>query len=109
MSSTIQAQRIFPTFRYRDSAKMLDWLQNAFGFEVHAKYMDGDDVMHAEMSFGGSMIMLGTARDDAYGAMVGAPAPGGKSTYVVVEDTDAVYAKAEAAGAKILEGPVNRD
>ena len=38
-----------------------------------------------------------------------ARAAGGKSTYVAVDDTDAIYARAKAAGAKILEEPTNRD
>ena len=102
--------RIFPTFRYRDAARMIDWLGEAFGFVLEAKFMDGEAVAHAEMSLGGSLIMLGSVRDDAYGAMVGAPGdPGGKSTYVVAEDIDALHARAKAAGAKILEEPVDRD
>jgi uncharacterized glyoxalase superfamily protein PhnB len=109
-SNTVASPLIYPTFRYRDAGKMLDWLQRAFGFAVHAKYMDGDILMHAELGLGSSLIMLGTVRDDAYGRMVGAPGdPGGKSTYVVVEDTDAVFARTKAAGAKILEEPVDRD
>ena len=56
------------------------------------------------------MIMLGSVREDAYGAMVGQPGENaGKSVYVVVDDTDAAYERAKAAGATILEGPVDRD
>ena len=103
-------QSIYPTFRYRDAASMIEWLEKAFGFTVDAKHMDGGTVGHAELSFGGSIIMLGETRDDAYGRMVGGPGqPGGKSTYVALNDIDAVYATAKAAGAKILEEPVERD
>jgi uncharacterized glyoxalase superfamily protein PhnB len=106
----IEPPRIYPTFRYRDAARMIDWLEQAFGFTIHAKYMDGDKVAHAQMSFGSSMIMLGSVRDDEYGAMVGGPGENaGKSVYVAVDDTDAVYARAKAAGAKILEEPTDRD
>ena len=104
------AASIYPTFRYRDAAKMIDWLEKAFGFQVDAKFTDGDAVTHAELSLGGAVIMLGDVRDDEYGRMVGGPSdPGGKSTYVAVDEVDAIYAKAKAAGAKILEKPVNRD
>ena len=106
----IEPPRIYPTFRYRDAAKMIDWLEKAFGFAVHARYMDGDYVAHAQMIFSSSMIMLGSVRDDQYGAMVGGPGQnGGKSVYVAVDDTDAVYARAKAAGAKILEEPTDCD
>lgn len=104
------AQSIYPTFRYRDAASMIEWLEKAFGFTVNARHMDGGTVGHAELSLGGSIIMLGEARDDAYGRMVGGPGqPGGKSTYVAADDVDAVYEAAKAAGAKILEEPVDRD
>lgn len=103
-------QGIYPTFRYRDAAAMIEWLEKAFGFAVKAKYMNGGAVGHAELSLGGSIIMLGETRDDAYGQMVGRPGdPGGKSTYLAVDDVDAVYETAKAAGAKILEEPVDRD
>jgi uncharacterized glyoxalase superfamily protein PhnB len=103
-------QSIYPTFRYRDAAGMIEWLEKAFGFTVNVKYMNGGTVGHAELELGGSIIMLGEARDDAYGKMVGAPGQaGGKSTYVAVDDVDAVYGTAKAAGAKILEEPVDRD
>ena len=99
MASATEAPRIYPTFRYRDAAAMIDWLQKAFGFELQAKYMDGDKVSHAQMIFGSSMIMLGSVRDDEYGAMVGAPDHGGgKSTYVALADADALHARAKAAG-----------
>lgn len=102
---------IYPTFRYRDAAAMIDFLERAFGFAVLAQHMDGDTVGHAELALGRSIIMLGSVRDDAYGAMVGAPATGsgGKSTYVAVTDVDALHERARMAGATILEPPVDRD
>jgi uncharacterized glyoxalase superfamily protein PhnB len=103
-------QSIYPTFRYRDAAVMIEWLDKAFGFAVKEKFMNGGTVGHAELCLGGSIIMLGEARDDAFGRMVGGPGqPGGKSTYVAVDDVDAVYATASVAGATILEEPINRD
>ncbi|MEP9389104.1 VOC family protein [Mesorhizobium sp. KR9-304] len=104
------AASIYPTFRYRSAEKMIDWLCEAFGFAVDAKFTDGKAITHAELSLGGAIIMLGEVRDDAYGGMVGGPgSPGGKSTYIAVDDIDALHAKAKAAGAKILEEPVDRD
>ena len=106
-----EAPRIYPTFRYRDAARMIDWLVEAFGFTVHARHANGDgSIAHAELVLGSSMIMLGSVRHDDYGAMVGGPGEnGGKAVYVAVEDTDAVYEKAKARGATILEKPVDRD
>jgi uncharacterized glyoxalase superfamily protein PhnB len=108
-SPTIEAPCLYPTFRYRDADRMIAWLRQAFGFEVHARYMEGDKVAHAQLTLGSSMIMLGEARDDTYGSMVGSPgASGGKSVYVAVPDADAACRRARAAGAEILEEPTDR-
>ena len=110
-SENIEAPRIYATFRYKDAARMIDWLTEAFGFTVHARYADANGlIQHAQLAFGSSMIMLGTVRDDEYGRMVGGPGEnGGKSVYIAVGDTDAAYERAKAAGAKILEEPTDRD
>lgn len=110
MPSPNEAPRIYPTFRYRDAAAMIDWLSGIFGFAVRANYKDDAGVVqHAELAYGSAMIMLGTLADDGYGGMVGdMVVPGAKSTYVAVEDPDALFARAEAAGATILEGPTDR-
>ena len=44
---TVEAPRIYPTFRYNEAEKMIDFLVEAFGFAVHVKYMDGGKVAHA--------------------------------------------------------------
>src|SRR4051812_15323986 len=109
MPNPNEAPRIYATFRYSNAPAMIDWLCDAFGFTVQARYGDGDVVHHAQLTFGSSMIMLGSVRDDAHGKRVGAPAPGGRSTYVAVDDTDAMFERARAAGARIIEEPVDRD
>jgi uncharacterized glyoxalase superfamily protein PhnB len=101
---------IYPTFRYRDPSAMMDFLCRAFGFAVRVKYGEGDDIQHAELELGSSIIMLGAVREDEYGAIVGGPGEnGGKSVYIAVTDTDALYAKAKAAGATILREPYDTD
>lgn len=105
-----EAPRIFPTLRYKNAANMIDWLCEAFGFAVHAKYMNGADVGHAELTLGSSMIMIGSSRADDYGAIVGEPGQnGGKSIYVAVDDIDAVHARAQNAGATIVQQLTDRD
>lgn len=103
--------RIFATFRYRNAAAMIDWLVDIVGFTIHARYdIDTGGVGHAELALGSSMIMLGDATPDAYGRMVGGPGePGGKSLYVAVDDVDALFARAERAGATILQELTDRD
>lgn len=105
-----EAPRIYPTLRYNDAGAMIDWLQQAFGFTLHARYGEGDRVDHAQLALGSSMIMIGSARDDGFCKLVGAPGPGGgKSIYIAVDDADDAHTRARAAGAKIEEGPVDRD
>jgi len=96
--------RIIPFLRYRDAHTAIGWLCEAFGFERHAVYEDEvGKVAHAELSYGGGFIMLGEMKDDALGMRspteLGAVNQG---IYVVVDDADAHYARARAAGAEIV-------
>jgi uncharacterized glyoxalase superfamily protein PhnB len=97
---------ISPVLRYRDAAAALDWLEKAFGFTRAADYRDDDgNVVHAEMAFGNGMVMVSGAReDDVYGAHTGQG-----WAYVVVDDADAHYARAQEAGAEILRPIEDQD
>jgi uncharacterized glyoxalase superfamily protein PhnB len=105
---------VLPTLRYHDAEAAIDWLCAVFGFERRAIYA-GDDgtIMHAELTLGGGMIMLGAARDDAYGRGFKSPADLGgvetRSVYIVVPDADAVFARAQAAGATVVRPLQNMD
>ena len=60
---------------------------------------------HAELTLGGGMIMLGSEKDDEYGRGFKSPGELGaetRSAYIVVSDADAVYARAQAAGAVVV-------
>jgi uncharacterized glyoxalase superfamily protein PhnB len=89
---------IFPSLRYRDAPRAIEFLVEAFGFQ-RAMVVENDDgtIAHAELSYGDGMVMLGTDRDDSHGSHVGQG-----WMYVVVEDADAHYARARAAGAEIV-------
>ena len=92
---------------YLDAVKMIDWLERAFGFKKHAVYM-GDDgkVVHAEMSYGSSILMMSDFREAGIlGKHVRPPSELGansQSVYIAVPDADAVYRTAKEAGAKII-------
>lgn len=104
---------IIPTLRYRDAKSMIDWLCTTFGFHRHLVVEDGSGgIAHAQLTLGNSMVMLGTARDDAFGALMKtAEVLGGvsQSAYIIVSDVDALCERAEAAGAEILIGPQDED
>ena len=96
-----------PTLRYRDARAAIQYLCDVFGFQRHAVYEgEGGSVMHAELSLGNGMIMLGSATDSEYGQNIVQPEDaGGKETqcpYLVVTDADAVYARAKAARFEIV-------
>ena len=111
MPASIEPPRIYPTFRFRDADAMIEWLGKAFGFTTHACHRDeAGAVAHAELALGSSMIMCGQDRTDAYAEIVGGPAhTGGKSLYVAVDDADALFERATAAGATIEQGLTDRD
>jgi uncharacterized glyoxalase superfamily protein PhnB len=99
--------------RYRDAPAAIAWLCRAFGFDKHALYEgEGGIIEHAQLTFGRGMIMLGSARDTEYGQLIRTPAEAGgntQSTYLIVEDADAHYARARAAGAEIVIELVTQD
>jgi uncharacterized glyoxalase superfamily protein PhnB len=104
---------VIPAFRYRDAPAAIEWLCNAFGFEKQAVYEGKPGIIeHAQLTFGHGMIMLGSMRDTAYGKSMTTPEQAGGATggvYVIVNDADAHYARAKAAGAEILIELVTQD
>ncbi len=96
---------VWPAFRARDARGLIRFLVDAFGFEETAVYGDqpdggGDVVAHAELSWPlGGGIMLGSVRDDGAWPVQ----PGSAATYLVTDDVDAAYARAQAAGAEVLQ------
>jgi uncharacterized glyoxalase superfamily protein PhnB len=96
---------IIPSFRYDDARGAIAFLKDAFGFEEHAVYEDGGVVGHAELKLGEAYIMLGQTRDENVERVPAGPS----SVYVVVDDVDALFARASGAGAEIVEGVVERD
>jgi len=98
---------VIPGHRYRDAAAAIDWLCQAFGFERHAVYPgENGTIGHAELTLNGGMIMLGSGKDDEYGKGFKTPDEldgiETRSVYLVVPDADAAFARAVAAGAKVI-------
>ena len=105
---------IMPALRYRDAPAAIEWLCRVFGFEKHAVYPGPDNTIgHAELTLGGGMIMLGSEKDDAHGRRFKSPDDVGgfetRSAYIIVPDAEAVYARAQAAGAIILRAIQDTD
>jgi uncharacterized glyoxalase superfamily protein PhnB len=107
MNTTENAPTVWHTFRARDAHALIDFLVEAFGFSRNVVYEDDDGVVqHAQLDWPeGGGIMLGQEREGTTWDR----SPGTAGAYVVTADTDAVHARAVAAGAEIVEGPVERD
>lgn len=90
---------ILPHVTYRDVPEAIAWLTRTFGFTEHYRY--GDPVSGAQVHLGKAYIMLHDARPgSATPAQLG---QGTQSLTIFVDDLDAHYARAKAAGAKIVE------
>jgi uncharacterized glyoxalase superfamily protein PhnB len=103
---------VIPAIQYKDAKAAIDFLCKAFGFEKKAVYEDNGLVAHAELTFGNGMIMLGSVKDTEYSKLLVRPAIVGgvtMSTYIIVDDADAHFARAKAAGAQIVREPVTQD
>ncbi|MFE5284145.1 VOC family protein [Nocardia sp. NPDC056611] len=103
MSETTNSVRtaivVWPTLVYRDAAAAITFLEAAFGFETTARYDSGDTVDHAELAWpGGGAIMLGGVRE---GMALACQPPGVGSVYIALDEIDALYERARAAGATI--------
>lgn len=96
-----------PWLRYRNAFVAIDWLCSAFGFEPQFIKADGNVVLHARLSCGDGTVMLGSADDGSEWDqhMVQPDETGGRETqscYVVVDNIDAHYEQAVAAGAEVV-------
>ena len=103
-----------PAFRaalfYQDPAAALVWLEKAFGFERRMAIWSQDgQLVHAEMQFGDSRIMLGSGWAD----FTASPASiQGKNTQIIhvhlQDGLEAHYKRAIAAGAVSRQAPAEQ-
>jgi uncharacterized glyoxalase superfamily protein PhnB len=100
---SVPADIILPHVMYRNVAAAVEWLSRAFGFVEHYRYGVEPDgtVSGAQMCLGRAYFMLkafpgATPSELGYGT---------QSLTVFVDDVDAHYRRAQAAGAKIVEEP----
>lgn len=96
---------VWPIISYRDAPAGIAFLAEAFGFVAAAVYTRESDpsiVEHAELRWPeGGGVMLGTAGKDE--TAFGRRQPGNDSVYVVCTDPDALFVRATAAGATMVQ------
>ena len=86
---------------YQNLLDAISWLTEAFGFEERYRY--GHPVAGAQMTIAKACIMVRQAQPGQKSpAQLGY---GTQSLSIFVEDVDALFKKAKAAGAKVREAP----
>lgn len=96
-----------PQFMFDNAAQAIDWYKKALGAEEKSRALGPDGkIIHAELQIGNSRIML----NDTMGSGKSAKAFGGSpiSLWVYVDNCDALFNKAVAAGASVAPGPMGQ-
>jgi uncharacterized glyoxalase superfamily protein PhnB len=97
-----------PYLTVREARAAMAFFEAAFGFAVRDCVEDDGAVMHVEMTYHDQLIVM-FAPEGAFGSTARTPKSAGttapQSFYLYVDDVDAVYARALAAGAKSLSEP----
>jgi len=98
---------VTPHLIMNDAASALEWYKKALGAEELMRSAGPDGkIMHAEIRIGNSLIML----NDEMGGGRSARALGGSpaSLWLYVDDCDALFSRAVAAGGKVGQGPMGQ-
>src|SRR5258706_6717718 len=107
--------RISSSLYYQNASAAIDWLQNAFGFELRLKVEgDGGSIAHSELTIGDGVVMVAEESSSKHGtsfrksprSLDGANT---QNMMVYVDDVEAHCAHARAAGATIVVEPKTTD
>jgi uncharacterized glyoxalase superfamily protein PhnB len=100
-----------PYMTVRDGQSSIEFYARAFGFEAYGEVMRGEDgqVQHAGMRLGEAAIMFAPPNPgNDMKPPVELGAPDSLTLYVYVPDVDALAARAQRAGAKMLQAPADQ-
>ena len=97
-----QRNVVIPYLAYEEGARAIAWLCDVLGFEEVLRMEDDGRLGHAELRIGGGAVYLGTPPDYTSPRNGGYP---GALVCVELDDVDAHYEHAKAAGAEITEEP----
>jgi uncharacterized glyoxalase superfamily protein PhnB len=109
--------RISSSVFYDDAGKAIDWLTQAFGFEVRLRIEgEGGRIEHSELTYGEGLVMIGSTKAGATGEWRDRCASprsldgnNTQSLCLFVDDADAHCKHARAGGATILVEPTTKD
>src|SRR5438552_9980301 len=98
---------VTPQLTLDNAVQAIDWYKKGLGAEEVSRAVGPDGkILHAEVRIGNSLIMLNDAMMGAKGpkALGGSPA----SLWIYVEDCDALFNRAVAAGGQVAAGPMGQ-
>ena len=99
---------VTPYLYYEDAGAAMDWLVAAFGLSERMRMTDDDGrINHGELEIGSGIVMLGQPGPDYK-----SPKNQGRATagvHVYVDDVNAHYERAKAAGAEITQEPADQE
>jgi uncharacterized glyoxalase superfamily protein PhnB len=105
--------RISSALYYKDAGKAIDWLCEAFGFEIRLKVEgEGGRIEHSELVLAGGLVFVGESGDRDRPRNQAPEDVGGGNTqnmFAYVDDVAAHVARARAAGATIVTEPRDSD
>jgi uncharacterized glyoxalase superfamily protein PhnB len=109
--------RFSSALMYQDASAAVDWLCNAFGFEVRLKIEgDGGRIEHSELTYGEGLIMVAQELPESQypwkASMRSPKSLAGAATQhimIYVDDADAHCAQARNHGARIVSEPTTHD
>ena len=95
--------QIIPYLYHEDAGVAIEFMERAFGFEVvdAFKNPDGGAVMHATVKTGSGIIFVGPGMEGFGTHATPDPEHVASMAYVFVDDVDAHYIRAQAAGAQV--------
>ena len=108
MSDFYRGKGLSSALSYQDPKTAFRWLEAAFGFQPVFVILDGDNLVHSEMSYGDSIVMVGGEWSEDHKSPRSTGGSNTQSVHVQLaegEDIDAHCAHARAAGATILMEP----
>jgi len=98
---SVQADIMLSHIAYQNLPEAITWLTKAFGFQEHYRY--GEPVAGAQLMLDNACIMVRQApAGQRSPAQLGY---GTQSLTIFVDDVNAVFGRAKAAGAKVRETP----
>jgi uncharacterized glyoxalase superfamily protein PhnB len=100
--------KLFAYLSYADAPAALTWLRDLGFTVVRRQDGEGNQVIHSELRLGEVVVMVSSFDED----YVTAPLVGrstGRGLYLLVDDVDAFFGRAIAAGGTSVIGPEDTD